>query len=219
MTNRTRTRSRAACTDENGQMLSARRQQRDEMNSGSAVFVIGLDYDVKTAIHWTEAVTGLIVPREASSSSVKHGSDRPIYTAFKVHETKRVRSAGGTIDIAWPIIVRLNIWHDVPFKKPIDLDAMATKGEIMQRDGWTCAYCAGYATTIDHVHPQARGGLDTFGNLVAACTDCNGEKSDLSIDEFTKLTGKRLLWNPRAQDLKYAGVQAEVWRILQNQDE
>lgn len=58
--------------DEASQMLT----QRDEINAGSTVFVIGLDYDVKDAIHWTEAVTGIL---------------GKTHVPFKVHPTKRVR--------------------------------------------------------------------------------------------------------------------------------
>ena len=177
--------------DEASQMLT----QRDEINAGSTVFVIGLDYDVKDAIHWTEAVTGIL---------------GKTHVPFKVHPTKRVRSAGGTVDMAWPVIVRLKYWHDVPFKRAVHLDATASRHDILRRDGWTCAYCAGYASTVDHVYPESRGGGWTWGNLVAACFRCNGEKDDRTPEE----AGMKLLWNPRAQDLKYAGVQAEVWRIL-----
>lgn len=201
-----RTRIRERRIDEASQQLldaSEQREQNRELNAGRTVFVLGLDYDVKSAIHWTEAVTGLIVPRTPADP-------RPIYTAFKVHETKRVRSAGGSVDMAWPLIVRLNFWYDVPFRKAVHLDAIASRHDILRRDGWTCAYCAGFANTIDHVYPESRGGGSSWGNLVAACSPCNGEKDDRTPEE----AGMKLLWNPRAQDLKYAGVQAEVWRIL-----
>lgn len=32
--------------------------------------------------------------------------------------------------------------------------------------------------TIDHVTPRARGGTDTWENLVTACTVCNNRKGD-----------------------------------------
>lgn len=42
-----------------------------------------------------------------------------------------------------------------------------------------CAYgCGSVAEVIDHVWPVARGGQSTPGNLVPACADCNGRKSD-----------------------------------------
>ena len=162
----------------------------------TTVFVIGLDYDVKGETHWTNAVTGIL---------------DGIYTPFKVHETKRVRSAGGSVDMPWPVIVRLNYWVDIPFRRAPELTSRASRVEILRRDGWTCAYCAGHAHTVDHLLPQSRGGGWTWGNLVAACGPCNQGKADRTPDE----AGMRLLWDPRVSVSEYAGVQAEVWRILQ----
>lgn len=45
--------------------------------------------------------------------------------------------------------------------------------------GGRCAYgCGSPAEVIDHVWPVVRGGQSTPGNLVPACADCNGKKSD-----------------------------------------
>lgn len=159
-------------------------------------FVIGLDYDVKCEVHWTSAVSGII---------------DEIYSPFKVHETRRVRSAGGTVDMPWPVIVRLNYWVDIPFRKAPDLHSRASRLEILRRDGWTCAYCGGHARTVDHINPGSRGGTWTWGNLVAACSGCNQLKADRTPDEARM----KLLWDPRVSSSEYAGVQAEVWRILE----
>lgn len=164
-------------------------------NRQTSVFVLGLDYDVKNSIHWTEAVTGVLART---------------HSFFDWDEQTRVRSAGGAVDLPWPWIVRLNYWHDVPFRRAVQADAIASREDILLRDGYTCAYCTGYADTVDHVYPESRGGGWTWGNLVAACKDCNGTKEDRTPEE----AGMKLLWNPRAQDLRYAGVQARVWRIL-----
>ena len=164
----------------------------------STTFVIGLDYDVKGEISWTAAVMGII---------------DGIYTPFKVHESKRVRSAGGDIDMAWPVIVRLNYWVEIPHRTPPDLASKATRYDILRRDGWTCGYCGGYANTVDHIMPESRGGGWTWGNLIAACVSCNGAKDNKTPEEV----GMTLLWNPRVSSSEYAGVQAEVWRILEEQ--
>lgn len=161
-------------------------------------FVLGLDYDVKGEITWTAAVIGIL---------------EGIYTPFKVHETKRIRSAGRGVDMAWPIIVRLNYWVDIPHRKAPDLNTRASRHDILRRDGWTCAYCGEFANTVDHILPESRGGEWTWGNLVAACVKCNGSKDNLTPEE----AGMTLLWNPRVSNSEYAGVQAEVWRILQEQ--
>ena len=45
---------------------------------------------------------------------------------------------------------------------------------ILERDHYTCRWCHGYATEVDHVIPLTRGGprLDP-ANLVASCKSCN----------------------------------------------
>jgi 5-methylcytosine-specific restriction endonuclease McrA len=52
-----------------------------------------------------------------------------------------------------------------------------------------CYYCRqtfgpNALRTYDHKIPRSRGGSDKASNLVVACTDCNGEKADLTHDEF-----------------------------------
>jgi 5-methylcytosine-specific restriction endonuclease McrA len=49
---------------------------------------------------------------------------------------------------------------------------------VLARDGHRCAYCSLPATTIDHVLPRSRGGLNTWDNTVAACGRCNLRKGD-----------------------------------------
>ena len=43
---------------------------------------------------------------------------------------------------------------------------------VMQRDRWTCQYCGGPATQIDHRKPRRLGGTDELDNLCACCTEC-----------------------------------------------
>ena len=59
------------------------------------------------------------------------------------------------------------------------------RGAVLDRDGWTCSYCGGEATEVDHVlevlaettvEPRARGGATTPANLVATCRPCNKTK-------------------------------------------
>lgn len=44
---------------------------------------------------------------------------------------------------------------------------------VLLRDNYTCRYCGGPATVVDHVIGLARGGSDDPSNLVAACVQCN----------------------------------------------
>ena len=53
-----------------------------------------------------------------------------------------------------------------------------SRSGVLVRDGRRCAYCAGAATTIDHVVPRSRGGRNSWTNTVAACGGCNQRKGD-----------------------------------------
>jgi 5-methylcytosine-specific restriction endonuclease McrA len=55
---------------------------------------------------------------------------------------------------------------------------------VLARDGRSCAYCDGPATTIDHVLPRSRGGRNTWENTVAACDTCNRRKGHRTPGEW-----------------------------------
>lgn len=75
----------------------------------------------------------------------------------------------------WPSIIRLSFFVRVPYKKVV-----LTRKNILRRDGFKCAYCgrSDLQLTIDHIVPRARGGNDSWENLVCACTSCNNRKGD-----------------------------------------
>ncbi len=58
----------------------------------------------------------------------------------------------------------------------------------MRDCGRRCVYCGAYLdfenATLDHVHPLAKGGTHSPGNLVLACCRCNRLKADLLPGEF-----------------------------------
>ncbi|MEO7183396.1 MAG: HNH endonuclease [Gemmatimonadaceae bacterium] len=64
----------------------------------------------------------------------------------------------------------------------------AIKLAALRDCGRRCVYCATpleYArATLDHVHPLAKGGTHTSGNVVAACPPCNRLKADMLPAEF-----------------------------------
>jgi len=82
------------------------------------------------------------------------------------------------------------------------------RGAVLDRDGWTCAYCGKETTEVDHVAPRARGGYSTPANLVAACRPCNKAKGlrtptewrqDKALERIRKNAKKRRPRNrPRA---------------------
>jgi len=51
---------------------------------------------------------------------------------------------------------------------------------IFRRDDYTCVYCGqrfeAADLTVDHVEPRVKGGDNSDGNLVTACSACNMEK-------------------------------------------
>jgi len=68
----------------------------------------------------------------------------------------------------------------VPYKKVV-----LTRKNILRRDGYKCSYCGrgDLTLTLDHIVPKARGGTDSWDNLVSACTKCNNKKGDRTPEE------------------------------------
>jgi len=80
----------------------------------------------------------------------------------------------------WPSVIRLKSYIRVPYNN-INL----TRKNILRRDNHKCGYCGrGDLTfTIDHVIPKAKGGKDTWENLVTACLPCNNKKGNFSPED------------------------------------
>ncbi len=75
----------------------------------------------------------------------------------------------------WPSIIRLSFFVSVPYKRVV-----LTRKNILRRDNYKCAYCgrSDLPLTIDHILPKAKGGIDSWENLICACTLCNNRKGD-----------------------------------------
>ena len=69
-----------------------------------------------------------------------------------------------------------------------------TRKNILRRDSYKCAYCgrADITLTVDHVFPRARGGDESWENLITACTICNNRKGDRTPEE----ANMKLLFKP-----------------------
>jgi hypothetical protein len=102
-----------------------------------------------------------------------------------------LRHAGGEL---WPLplVIRLTRFFKLPFDDFYGAAPLSRRG-VMLRDGYKCAYCGGRASTIDHIHPQSRGGEDSWMNWVAACFRCNNLKDNRTPKE----AGMTLLFPPR----------------------
>lgn len=65
--------------------------------------------------------------------------------------------------------------------------------DVIDRDGPWCRYCGRKVSetsdgnarlTLDHLTPKSRGGTNHASNLVVACSPCNHQKGDRTLDEY-----------------------------------
>lgn len=118
-------------------------------------------------VDWTRAMS-LVVTREASLLIPR--SDGSV-----------VRST--YLTFPRPLVVSLTRYVGTKTRVMHPEDA-ATRSMILIRDGWCCAYCGRFGDTIDHITPKSRGGKNTWGNLAAACHECNEAKADHTPEEM-----------------------------------
>jgi len=94
--------------------------------------------------------------------------------------------------IAVPRVIRLLRYDRLP-----RLEVRLSRRTVFERDNHQCQYCTRYFRTtdlsVDHVLPRARGGGDSWENLVTACVRCNAAKGDRTPAE----AGMPLLRAPR----------------------
>ena len=86
------------------------------------------------------------------------------------------------LDIAKPSIIRVFKYINVPYSK-----VALSRDNVFKRDNYECVYCGcsnKRKLTLDHLIPKAKGGKDTWENLVTACWRCNNEKADLTLEEW-----------------------------------
>lgn len=155
------------------------------------VLLINASYQVLTRVNWQRAVT-MVVTGEAE--------------IFEFASGTAIRSQ--FLELPMPTIIRMRNYVHVRYPDLVKSEA-ASRARILARDKWTCVYGGGRGTTIDHVIPQSRGGLNTWDNLAACCGPCNNLKGDRTPIE----AGIRLLWIPRAPSRSEAD-QERVWQVL-----
>ncbi|MFM9996577.1 MAG: HNH endonuclease [Phycisphaerales bacterium] len=85
-------------------------------------------------------------------------------------------------EIAVPRIIRLLGYDRLPRQ-----DVKLNRRNLFARDRNQCQYCGRHYPTadlsIDHVNPRARGGGETWENLVCACLACNARKGGRTPEE------------------------------------
>ena len=84
--------------------------------------------------------------------------------------------------------------------------------EILRRDNYTCQYCGNTKNlTIDHVIPRAKGGLNTWENVVIACEPCNNRKGNRTPHE----ANMTLRTKPKAPMHPTVAFAEQFWRSQQ----
>lgn len=60
------------------------------------------------------------------------------------------------------------------------------KEAIKSEFNYRCAYCDSKSKrlTLDHVLAESKGGIDSWSNLVPACTKCNGSKGSKNLNDW-----------------------------------
>lgn len=72
----------------------------------------------------------------------------------------------------------------------------AVMNEFKQKNKCVCAYCGKNISnreelTVDHKIPISRGGTTVESNLAISCYKCNGEKSDMTDEEYSVFKQKQ----------------------------
>lgn len=86
-----------------------------------------------------------------------------------------------------PSVIRLVRFVHVPRR----FRSQVTNTFLFARDGYRCQYCGKHRVqlrhreflTRDHILPVSRGGLNTWYNVVTACSPCNNRKGNHLPDE------------------------------------
>lgn len=56
---------------------------------------------------------------------------------------------------------------------------------VFERDKYRCTYCGTHEDlTLDHIHPESKGGETTADNLCTACKSCNSSKGVKTLQEW-----------------------------------
>jgi 5-methylcytosine-specific restriction endonuclease McrA len=95
--------------------------------------------------------------------------------------------------------------------------AQLTQKNLFIRDNHTCQYCgrtrqqlgSKESLTRDHVFPLAKGGKNTWSNVVTSCSTCNNKKADKLLKD-TSFTLKKELHEPTI---------FEIWARQKNKGE
>ena len=64
-----------------------------------------------------------------------------------------------------------------PPQKKVIKQGLRTK--VLERDAYRCVYCGTHKDlSVDHIHPESKGGTLDLGNLQTLCRPCNSTKGN-----------------------------------------
>lgn len=109
-----------------------------------------------------------------------------------------------------PAIIRINTYVNMEYK-----ELPLRREYIYKRDNYECVYCGSTnrkSLTLDHVFPKAKGGKDSWNNLVTCCKSCNSEKADLTLEEWGKPDPKPKRPHYLMMLKKAEGVIPDAWK-------
>jgi 5-methylcytosine-specific restriction endonuclease McrA len=148
--------------------------------------VLNSAYQVINVISWEDAISHLY---EGDAETLHEWNDDNKFTTHAVQYDRSVQNFDGKYKYQIPAIIRMKHTKVFPKYKAVKF----SKVNVLYRDDFTCQYCGFKGTqnspdkakrmTIDHVHPQDKGGATTFENCVAACGSCNSKKSNYLLKE------------------------------------
>ena len=139
----------------------------------------------------------------ARGTNLSPGTVRPAVRRLAMRGALRVvdrNMAGHLVDVRRPNKIRATRLHhtfslprnhafmarDTDFSRTRDL-----REAIHCRERGLCFYCLRrlnhWRRCLDHVVPLARGGGNSYRNLVSCCTECNARKGEMPAKDFLRL--------------------------------
>jgi len=144
------------------------------------VLVLNASYE-PLSIASTKRALKLIT--KGTAKSLEDHEDVTIYTSRMWDE---MSGEYIDVDVKLPSVIKLLRYRNIPMRVQV-----LSRKNIYIRDQFTCQYCnkqfAYSALTLDHVHPQSKGGKNTWENLATSCQSCNRKKGDRLLSEISDM--------------------------------
>lgn len=159
--------------------------------------VLNASYDPLSVVSGRRA---LVLCLKGKASVVQEHPEYSITSATDIH----------------PIPTQILLKEMVKTRRTTRCTAQLTQRNLFVRDKYTCQYCNrhrselknGEFLTRDHIHPQDKGGQDTWTNLITACITCNNKKANFHLGD----TGMALLKQPTTPTVFEIQMKASIER-------